>query len=156
MTHFSTFTLSFAAFLCLMGVSAAWTFRSSSAPLAAKLIIPVLLVIVAIETPYAVASMLGFPTTSAPPAEAELIAYVAHDDTGRADLWLRNGVQPRAYDVTLDDSLKKTLHEAQERKEAGQRVMLRKATRKGPEGVPSPAPVFQIDPAAFALPQKDH
>jgi len=51
--------------------------------------------------------MLGFPTNAIPPAQAELLAYVPHDDKGRVDIWLRVGDQPRAYDVVLDDSLKR-------------------------------------------------
>ena len=161
MTSFSTFTISFGALLCLLTVAAAWVFRTSAAPLLAKLAIPFLLVVLACATPYEVSAMMGFPTTSTPPAKAELIAFVPHDDDKRVDLWLREGNDaPRAYSVELTESMKKTLKQAQAAQAGGGRAMLVKKGRKGPpranytdiDGGSAP---YELLPDAFQLPKKD-
>lgn len=153
---FSTFTLSFGSLLLLIALIAAWLFRTANAPLATRIAVPALIVALACITPYQVDAMLGFPTSITPPDHAELIAYVAHDENKRVDLWLRSGPVPRVYDVPLDDRLKKTLRDAQSAMNGGERVMLRKGKQtRGVQGAPSPAPTFEIDDSAFSLPQKD-
>lgn len=157
MTHFSTFALSFGSLLLLAALIAAWLFRSSSAPLVAKLGVPLLIVALACATPYQVNAMLGYPF-SAPayslPKQAELIAYVAKDEDKRVDLWLRVGDTPRAYETTLDDKLKSTLREAQNRMGHGDRVMLvRGKPKQGLTSVQSD-PGYELDESAFSLPAK--
>jgi hypothetical protein len=66
-------------------------FRSSTAPLIAKIAVPALIVALACVTPYQVNAMLGLPISAPPaslPAYAELIALV--------DLWLRQRNTPHA------------------------------------------------------------
>src|SRR5260370_7249238 len=63
MTFFSAFALSFGLMLALMATIAAWLFRTSGAPLIAKLAIPTLLVALACYAPGAVNAMLGLPMT---------------------------------------------------------------------------------------------
>jgi hypothetical protein len=128
---FSAFVASFGSMLLMTALIGAWLFRSSAAPLIAKVTIPALIVALACATPYQVNAMLGFPVSMSPaalPSRAELIAFVAHDDDTRVDLWLRQSNSlPRAYETTLDNKLKQTLREAQSRLGRGGRVMLVKA-----------------------------
>ncbi len=131
MSFFSAFAASFGSMLLMAALIASWLFRSSAAPLVAKITIPALIVMLACVTPYQVNAMLGFPI-SAPlatlPAHAELIAFIPQDKDARVDLWLRQGdAPPRAYETTLDDKLKQTLRNAQSRLGHGRRVMLVKA-----------------------------
>jgi len=139
MTFFSAFALSFGLMLALMATIAAWLFRTSGAPLIAKLAIPTLLVALACYAPGAVNAMLGLPMTAsfaALPDRAELVAFVAHDEEGIVDLWLRPSTGsgqaiPRAYETPLDDRLKKTLREAQEQMAHGRPAMLVKRPSTG-------------------------
>jgi hypothetical protein len=104
---FSAFAISFGSMLLVAALIASWLFRSSAAPLIAKLTVPALIVALACAAPYQVNAMLGFPTTAPPatlPAQAELLAFVSHDDDERVDLWLReSNAPPRAYEITLND-----------------------------------------------------
>ncbi|HTV28744.1 MAG TPA: hypothetical protein VMF32_13245 [Xanthobacteraceae bacterium] len=131
MSFFNAFAVSFGSMLLMAALIASWLFRSSDAPLVAKLAIPALIVALACATPYQVNSMLGFPVSSQLamlPARAELIAFAARDDDARVDLWLRQGnAPPRAYEITLDDNLTETLRDAQRKIRHGGRVMLVKA-----------------------------
>jgi hypothetical protein len=162
-SFFSAFAISFGSMLLLGALIASWLFRSSSAPLVAKMVVPTLIVALACATPYQVNAVLGFPI-SAPlatlPGRAELIAFFAQDKDTRVDLWLRQGgAPPRAYETTLDDKLKKTLRKAQSRLGHGGRVMLVK-TQPGAKrtGVTEPRasdePGYELDESAFPLPQK--
>lgn len=164
MSFVSAFAASFGSMLLMAALIASWLFRSSGAPLAAKIAVPGLIVALACVTPYQVNEILGFPF-SAPlerlPARAELIAFVAQDDNARVDLWLRQGdYPPRAYETTLDDKLKRTLREAQARLGRGARVMLVKArlstnrTSVIEQGVLTD-PGYELDNSAFSLPPKD-
>lgn len=163
MSFFSAFTASFGSMLLIAALIASWLFRSSDAPLVAKIAVPTLIVALACATPYQVNAMMGFPIW-APldllPAHAELIAFVLRDDEGRVDLWLRQGdAPPRAYETILDDQLKQTLREARSRLGHGRRVMLVKAgagaKRTGVTGQrPPPAPSYELDDSAFSLPVK--
>ena len=149
--------------LLVAALIASWLFRSSAAPLIAKITAPVLIVALACATPYQVNAMLGFPISAPPatlPAHAELIAFVAHDDDARVDLWLRqSNAQPRAYETTLNDKLKRTLREAQSRLGHGGRVMLVKA-RPGTKrtGVMEQRarddPGYELDDSVVSLPPK--
>jgi len=142
---------------------ASWLFRSSGAPLVAKLAMPALIVAFACATPYQVNAMLGFPVSAQLamlPTRAELIAFVAQDKDGRVDLWLRQGdAPPRAYEIPLDDKLKKTLRDGQSKLRHGERVMLVKARlgtkRAGiDEHSARDEPGYEVDDTAFSLPPK--
>lgn len=127
---FSAFTLEFGVLLALMALIAAWLFRTSSAPLWMRLVIPAIMVALACYSPWRIAALLGYPASASLadlPQKAQLIAFVPHDDTGLVDLWLRSGDVPRAYEVKLDDQLKKTLRAAAERMARGGQVILKKA-----------------------------
>jgi len=165
-TFFNAFALSFGLLLAGLVLIAAWIFRTATAPLAAKLALPALLVALGCLTPYEVNSMLGLPrmaALAALPDRAELIAFVAHDEDKRADLWLRvEDAPPRAYEIAIDEAMKKLLQDARDRKEHGGRVMLVKraehaAKETGRQGVTnqrSADPVYAIDDSAFVLPNK--
>jgi hypothetical protein len=166
-TFLDTFALSFGLLLAGLAVIAAWIFRTAAAPLAAKLALPAILVALGCLTPYEINSMLGMPRMSvltALPDRAELIAFVARDEDKRADLWLGVGddAPPRAYEIAIDEAMKKLLRDARGRKEHGERVMLVKraehaAKETGHPGVTEQragGSAYTIDDSAFALPNK--
>jgi hypothetical protein len=160
---FSAFAISLGSMLLVAALIASWLFRSSDAPLIAKIAVPALIVALACATPYQVDTMLGFPTTALPaalPAHAELLAFVSDDDDKRVDLWLlESNAPPRAYETTLNDKLKRTLREAQSRLGHGGRVML---VRTGPgttrtgitEERPPADPGYELDDSVLSLPPK--
>jgi hypothetical protein len=160
---FSVFAASFGSMLLMAALIASWLFRSSAAPLIAKIAVPALIVALACATPYQVNAMLGFPISAPPatlPAHAELIAFVAHDDDTRVYLWLCQGdAPPRAYETTLNDKLKQTLRQAQSRLGHGGRVILVKAhpgtKRTGITEQRAPDdPGYELDDSAFSPPPK--
>ncbi|MGB7974761.1 MAG: hypothetical protein WCF81_10535 [Roseiarcus sp.] len=164
MNFFSAFAASFGSTLLMIALIGSWVFRSSAAPLIAKIVVPALIVALACATPYQVNAMLGLPILAPPatlPAYAELIAFVAHDDDPLVDLWLRQrNAPPRAYETTLDNRLKRILREAQSRLSRGERVMLVKARlgtkRTGAEEQRAPdEPGYELDDSFFSLPAKD-
>ena len=129
MSHFAAFALSFGAFLVLTAVVAAWLFRTATSSLWLKIVMPALMTALACYAPYSVASMMGYPvsvSTEGLPDHAELVAFVAHDDDGRVDLWLRTDDSPRAYDAALTPQMKKTLREAEQEMAHGRRAVLAK------------------------------
>jgi hypothetical protein len=63
---FSAFAASFGSMLLVAALIASWLFRSSAAPLIAKIAVPALIVALACAAPYQVNAMLGFPTTALP------------------------------------------------------------------------------------------
>ena len=137
MSYLTAFIVSFGSFLALLAVISGWLFRTSSAPFAMKLIIPALLVGVACGAPFSILEMLGFPvpsTMAALPDHVKLIAFVTQDDERTVDLWLSRDGRPRAYEVTLDSELKKTLREAAREMGQGKPVFLHKQPKKGPAG----------------------
>jgi hypothetical protein len=162
-TFFGSFALSFGSMLLLVALVASWLFRSASASLLAKVTIPVLIVALACATPFQVNKMLGFPFSASGmslPAHAELVAFIANDDDKTVDLWMREGtLPPRAYETALDDKLKKTLREAQNRLGRGGRVMMVKARPNGhrdgaQQGRPED-PGYELDESIFAMPSKE-
>ena len=167
MSCFNAFALSFGLLLVGLTLIAAWIFRTAAAPMVAKLALPALLVALGCLTPHEINSMLGMPKMSALaalPDRAELIAFVAHDNDKRADLWLSVAdAPPRAYEVDIDEAMKKLLREARDRKEHGGRVMLVKRAEHAAKetrhqsvtGQISLDPAYTIDDSAFALPNKN-
>jgi hypothetical protein len=163
MNFFSAFAASFGSMLLVAALMASWLFRSSAAPLIAKIAVPALIVALACVAPYQVNAMLGFPVSALPatlPAHAELVAFVSHDDDERVDLWLReNNAPPRAYETTLNNQLKRTLRQAQSRLGHGGRVMLMRTglgtKRTGiTEQHPSDDPGYDLDDSVLSLPPK--
>lgn len=166
MSFLNAFVLSVGALLATTAIVTGWLFRTSAAPLWQKLAIPAVLVGLACYLPESFGAMLGFPVLTSfdqLPQKAELVAFVAHDDTHVADLWLRDGEIPRAYETPLDAQMKKTLREAQERQARGERTMLMKRgmdEKKGnspgvlAEDITHTPSMYVIDPSAFSLPSK--
>ena len=166
MTFFDSFAVSFGTLLVLMAVIAAWLFRTTPAPLWLKIVAPSIMTAVACHAPFAVNTMMGFPTSvrlDELPEKAELIAFVAHDEVARVDLWLRATDVPRAYETQLDDNLKKTLRDASEEIAHGRPAVLRKrAADSQPNSLfekgfadRGQAPLYFLDrSAATALPPK--
>ena len=130
MSFFSQFAISLGASLALQAIIIGWLFRTSAAPLWHKLFIPALVVAFACWTPFSVASLLGYPVPTSMaqlPQEAQLIAFVPHDDARIVDLWLiADKDTPRAFETALTGEMKKTLEQAREAMEHGQRAMLTK------------------------------
>jgi hypothetical protein len=159
----SAFVASFGSMLLMAALIASWLFRSSAAPLIAKIAIPAVIVALACITPYQVNGMLGFPfftPLGTLPARVELIAFVAQNDDTRVDLWLRQGnASPRAYQTVLDNKLKQTLREAQDRLSHGRRVMMVKShfetKRAGTAGQTASENLgYELDDSVFSLPPK--
>ena len=135
MSQFAGFALSFGGFLALTAAIAAWMLRSTTSPLWLKIVMPSLMMALACCAPYSVPSMMGYPvsvSTQGLPDQAELVAFVPHDEDGRVDLWLRTSDVPRAYDTALTAQMKKTLREAQQQMAHGRRAVLAK-TAEGKE-----------------------
>jgi hypothetical protein len=135
---FSAFAASFGSMLVMAALIAAWLFRSSAAPLIAKIAIPAIIVALACITPYRVNGMLGLPILTplaTLPARAELLSFVADDNDTRVDLWLRQGDDPpRAYQTVLDSKLKQTLRDAHDawprpKSDAGEISLRKEASR---------------------------
>ena len=162
MSHFAAFALSFGAFLALTALIAAWLFRSATSSLWLKIVMPSAMTALACYAPYSVANMMGYPVSASMeglPDRAELLAFVAHDDDGRVDLWLRTDDSPRAYDMALTAEMKKTLREAEQEMAHGRRAVLakkaegKKAASKGgragdPLGVGEDDPAYVLDESA--------
>ena len=167
MSQFAAFALSFGAFLAATALTAAWLFRTTPAPLSLKIILPSLMMALACYAPYSVASMMGYPVSvsaASLPDRAELVAFVAHDDDGRVDLWLRTSDAPRAYDTVLTAEMKKTLREAEEQMARGRRAVLAKKVEGKDAGGPGGDPLgigrdnssYVLDPnAMLRLPNKE-
>lgn len=134
MTFFANFWVSFGCILALSAVVIAWLFRTTGAPLAAKIAVPALLVTLACYSPLAINQMLGLPLTASLaslPDRAELLAFLPHDEQHQVDLWLNAGDVPRAYETPLTNAMKATLREAAKEMAQGHRVMLAKRGAKG-------------------------
>lgn len=166
MSHYLHFVIAFGALLALMCVIAAWLFRTASAPLSAKIIVPSLAVLLGCYAPFAVSEMMGFPVAASMaelPDRAELVAFVAHDQDEVVDLWLRDGDIPRAYVTKLTPRMKKTLREAEEAMARGEHAALRKEERARPQGlrgdplgIGDDQRMYELDESALStLPPKD-
>lgn len=138
MSQFTAFATEFGAMLVALAIIASWLFRSSSAALGAKIVVPALLVALACATPFAVLPMMGSPVAVSAadlPRDAELVAFVPHDEDKRVDLWLIVGQgTPRAFETELTGALKQTLREAQQAMAQGQRVLVTKRPSTGGRG----------------------
>jgi hypothetical protein len=138
MTFFSTFVLTYGLMLTSIAVMASWLFRSSMAPIWAKVGLPILTVALACVTPLEVNPMMGLPVTAsmeALPDRAQLVAFLPDDEAHRVDLWLRCGEgPPRSYETRLNERMKKTLREARQEMDSGRPAML--AKRKPALGSP--------------------
>ena len=164
MSLYLHFVLSFGALLALMCVIAAWLFRTANAPLWAKIAVPLAALALACYAPIAAGAIMGFPFSadeSALPDRAELVAFVAHDDKGQVDLWLRADDVPRAYETRLTKEMKKTLRQAQDAMAHGQRAVLEKRGAKGRKsvgdllGIGDDEGLYELDQSALsALPAK--
>jgi len=158
---FPAFALTLGLFLALMASMAAWLFRVSSAPLAVRLIVPALVIASACVIPYEAAAIMGWPVSASLsdlPQRAELLAFVSHDRDMKVDLWLRDGDgQPRAYEVAMDENMKRTLRAAGEKLGRGGRVGLVKGKNRHPgvTDLDSPAAPYELDDNAFLPPAKD-
>jgi len=164
MTAPSSLTISIGLFYLLAAVAASALLRTSSARFAVKIAVPTLLVALACVTYRTLPDAFGYPVETAfasLPHDAELIAFVPHDEDKKVDLWLKaDASEPRVYSVELTDSLKRTLREAQEAQAQGRRTMLAKGG-KPRGGRPSlmnidggDAP-YELLPNAFQLPSKE-
>src|SRR6185503_17638218 len=126
--------------------------------------VPTLLVALACGTYRTLPDAFAYPVETdfaSLPQQAELIAFVPHDDDKRVDIWLRTDAsEPRVYSVELTDSLKRTLREAQKAQAQGERTMLAKGG-KPRGGRPSLINIdggnapYEILPNAFQLPSKE-
>jgi len=166
-TLFSAFAIEFGGFMLLAAVIAGWLFRRSTAHISFKLILPSVLVALACTTWPQVSALMGFPVQTdfaSLPYRAEVVGIFPYDDDKRVDLWLRVGsAPPRAYDVAMDDGLKKTLREVMEARQQGKRAMLIKGGKRGKPHGPGQSYIdidggkapYELDPDAFALPRKD-
>ena len=170
MSLFSSFALAAGALLVLLAVISAWVFRTSAAPLWAKIAVPTLTVAVACVAPLTVASLMGFPVSvdfADLPDRADLIAFVPHDDSHRVDLWLvvLPADTPRAYETALNTDMKKVLREAGQAMARGGRAVLTKtpgAKKEGgktagdPLGIGGDDSHYVLDPNALSnLPPKE-
>jgi hypothetical protein len=162
MTFFSTFVLTFGLMLTSMAVMASWLFRSSMAPIWAKVGLPILIVALACVTPIEVNPMMGLPVTAsmeALPDRAQLVAFLPDDEAHRVDLWLRCGEgPPRSYETRLNEQMKKTLREAQQEMDSGRPAMLakRKPALGSPDGHVDDQNEYVLDDSVrSALPPKE-
>ncbi len=163
MTFFSTFVLTFGLMLASMAVMAAWLFRSASAPIWAKVGLPVFIVALACVAPIEVNPMMGLPVSisvEALPDRAQLIAFLPHDEAKLVDLWLRcDDGPPRSYETRLDERMKKTLSQARQEMDNGRPAMLakRKPAASGfANGLPDDQTEYVLDDSLRSeLPPKE-
>lgn len=123
MIDFATFTAAAGGLLLGAVVILGWLFRSTGAPFGLKLALPTALAALALATPFAIKSMMGYPVESmlaALPKSAKLIAFVEHDRSNVVDLWLQEaGKAPRAWRIDETLRTKRTLNDAKDEIENG-------------------------------------
>ena len=123
------------AFILCAAIMLAWIFRTSSAHLAAKIVMPIALVALGIKIAFTLDAMTGYPVhvkLNELPDHARLVGYVEYDRIGEADLWLVAPNQPpRAYHITLPANSSR-FRKAGEEARSGTPVYLWKA--KGADG----------------------
>jgi hypothetical protein len=142
MSAVSSLTISLGLFYLLAAVAASALLRTSSAPFAFKVAGPAVLVFLACVTYRTLPDAFGYPvetTFSSLPQQAELIAFVPHDEDGTVVLWLREARQEQAQ---------------------GQRTMLAKGDKPGNGrpgfiGIDGGNAPYELLPAAFQLPKKE-
>jgi hypothetical protein len=135
---FLQFALTSSALLAGLVVVAAWTWRASSAPLAAKIALPALMLVAALYLPWTFAAMLGRPVpTSANrlPDGARLIALQMFDGDTRAQLWLSEGGSTRLYEIAVGEREKQALRRAREGQHGGGRVTVQTGGKGKPNGM---------------------
>jgi len=123
MIDFATFAAAAGGLLLGAVVILGWLFRSTGAPFGLKLALPTALAALALATPFAIKSMMGYPvetTLAALPKSAKLIAFIEHDRSNDVDLWLQEpGKPPRAWRVDETLRTKRTLSDAKDEIENG-------------------------------------
>lgn len=162
----SSLTISLGLFCLLVAAVAWWVLRTSSASLAIKMVVPVAMLVLVCASYRTLPDAFGYPVDvafSALPQQAELVAFLPHDDEKFVDLWLvpEGSNDPRAYSVELTPQLKETLRRAREEKAQGRRAMLAKGGKKA-QGKGHPAYIgidggeapYVLLPGAFSLPAK--
>jgi hypothetical protein len=99
-------------------VVAAWSFRTSAAPLSIKLALPSAMLVAALCAPWPFAAMLGRALPIAAdrlPDGARLLALQMFDGDARAQLWLSEGAGTRLYEIEVGPNEKKQLRLAKQR-----------------------------------------
>jgi hypothetical protein len=113
-----------------------WVFRTTSAPFALKLLLPAMLAVLAVETPFSIGAILGYPVETrlaSLPEKARLIAFVEYDRQSKVDLWLQEGDQsPRAWRIDEALSDRKSLAQAKQQISRGESVYVQRGM--GAEG----------------------
>lgn len=131
MSNLLSFMATFGTFMVVAGLAAAWQFRMSKSHIAMRLLLPLVLVALAVATPFQVNKMLGLPIETKEadmPADTQLIFFFPHDGAKLVDLWLLDSrnPKPRAYTVDLTPQLAKLLVAAREFLVQGELVYLKK------------------------------
>ncbi len=140
MSNFLPFLFTFGIELVVVALVASWLFRTADAPLGVKIVLPILLVGVAIVTPFQVQPLMGLPvecTVAAMPKDVQLLAFWPEDQARKVDLWIVHAGRTRAYKVPLDPSLQALLAAAREPLENGEKVYLTKTAAQSGGGAPT-------------------
>jgi hypothetical protein len=116
MSNFIPFLLTFGIELVALALLVSWIFRTTKAPVATKIFLPLAVVGFAILTPFQVRPLMGLPVE----------AFWPDDEAGRVDLWILDAGATRAYKVPIDEKLQAALTAARESLENGEPVHLRK------------------------------
>ena len=162
----SSFALCLGIFLTISAAVSGLVFRLTPIPLAIRLAVPAVLVVLACWIWKEVPSILGYPVVTAYealPQKAELIAFIPHENVTpkTVDLILsENGGDPRMYRTELTEGIKKMLKDAADEQRKGNRTEIgKKKLAKKPAGQAyvdtdgGEAPYELLD-NAFALPHK--
>lgn len=114
------------SFCLTAAIMLGWVFRNTSAPFALKLLLPAMLAALAVETPFSIGAMMGYPVETRLadlPDKAKLIAFVEYDRESRVDLWLQErGQSPRAWRIDEAPPDRKALAEAKQQIERGESI----------------------------------
>lgn len=138
MPSFVPFALIIGAVFATLVVISAWTFRTSTAPIAIKIILPTLLLAGAIYAPWPFSAMLGRPvpiSVNDIPNGARFIALQMFDGDTRAQIWLSDGPSTRLYEITVSDDDKKQLRKARQGLAGGDRVTIRTSSESSQSGL---------------------
>ena len=139
MSNFMPFVFLVGALFGLLALIAAWLFRTTSAHIGLKVLLPLLMVAVALYAPFQVSRMMGLPvetTVDAMPDEIQLISYWPNDRVRTVDMrTIASDTQPRAYRVALTPELKQLLEDAADIFAGGGLVFLKKQPDHAAGGV---------------------